>query len=57
VRNKDNVDLGKVTDWPGADFVPSVNENERWDNPDPSYNLSWMPLIYYEKLSRTVPGG
>ena len=57
LRSQDAVDLGAL-EWPGAELVPSVNDNLRqsqdWAQTAENH---WVPVIYYERLGRSVPAG
>lgn len=54
LRNKDAVDLGLINKWPGADLVPNVNDNSR-DPIEAPLITPWVPVIFYERLPRTIP--
>ena len=57
LRSKDAVDYGETV-WTGAKLVPSVNANERASAAWEGYaGNTWVPVIYSEELSRTVPSG
>lgn len=57
LRSKDLVDYGGTV-WTGAKLVPSVNANERVSAAWEGYALNtWVPVIYSEQLSRSVPSG
>jgi hypothetical protein len=57
IRSKDAVDFGQIKEWPNAEFVPSLEANERESHDIPGGGVAniWVPVLFYEHISREIP--